>query len=138
MNLKCPAVGVGSFLEGHPTNLRSSIQEQPCTQGGHSLSRGSPEPFRGPLGQGVCEAELVLAGVGWSWELLLSQQGSCTGSAALLPLPSFPCTVCCMLKGVSHLFYYVLNTFLPNVVYFLQGKERIYAVLVPYFYQSSC
>lgn len=42
-----------------------------------------------------------------------------------------------MFIWVSHLCYYVLNTFLPNVVYLWQGRERIYAGLVLYFYQSS-
>lgn len=55
-----------------------------------------------------------------------------------IPVPPPLCSsVYSMLIGVSHLFYYVLNTFLPNVAHFLQGGERIYAVLVPYFYQGS-
>lgn len=59
------------------------------------------------------------------------------GFASPVPHPTPPSSVYCVLIGVSHLFYYVLNTFVPNVVYFVQGRERIYAVLVPYFYQSS-
>jgi len=46
------------------------------------------------------------------------------GFASLFPCLTPPSSVCCMLIGVSHLFYDVLNTFLPNVVLFSAGKGK--------------
>lgn len=56
-----------------------------------------------------------------------------------IPVPPPPSMHCVLHveRGESPLLL-CFEYFLPNVVYFLQGKERIYAVLVPYFYQSSC
>lgn len=85
-----------------------------------------------------CSRSAPCFGGAGSQELLLSsQQEAMLGFASLFPHPTLCSSVYSMLIGVSHLFYYVLNTFLPNVAHFLQGGERIYAVLVPYFYQGS-
>lgn len=106
-----PAAGVRGLLEEHLTSGEGSSHLLRAII--YCLWR--PAGDKGSLRAGVCvwDRAVVVTLPGADLELGISYcpAGLLRWVCIPVPTPLLPCTVCCMLKGVSHLFYYVLNTF---------------------------